>query len=101
MLYAATRATLKKEFGGGHIKDEVFGTVKVQNLCLCAFYMFQKTKKKKKRPERETKPVKPGIVAQTINPSTWEAEPFELDTSLVYVMSLGQPGLHFETLSQA
>lgn len=29
MLYAATRATLKKEFGGGHIKDEVFGTVKV------------------------------------------------------------------------
>ncbi|KPP58234.1 twinfilin-1-like [Scleropages formosus] len=30
MLYAATRATLKKEFGGGHIKDEIFGTVKVQ-----------------------------------------------------------------------
>ncbi|KAJ8416340.1 hypothetical protein AAFF_G00356280 [Aldrovandia affinis] len=28
MLYAATRATLKKEFGGGHIKDEVFGTSK-------------------------------------------------------------------------
>nr|XP_020497987.1 WD repeat-containing protein 82-like [Labrus bergylta] len=27
MLYAATRATLKKEFGGGHIKDEMFGTV--------------------------------------------------------------------------
>uniref|UniRef100_A0A8C8A238 Twinfilin-1 n=1 Tax=Oryzias sinensis TaxID=183150 RepID=A0A8C8A238_9TELE len=30
MLYAATRATLKKEFGGGHIKDELFGTAKVQ-----------------------------------------------------------------------
>ncbi|KAG8436121.1 hypothetical protein GDO86_007290 [Hymenochirus boettgeri] len=28
MLYAATRATVKKEFGGGHIKDEVFGTLK-------------------------------------------------------------------------
>uniref|UniRef100_A0A3B3DBQ2 Twinfilin-1 n=1 Tax=Oryzias melastigma TaxID=30732 RepID=A0A3B3DBQ2_ORYME len=28
MLYAATRATLKKEFGGGHIKDELFGTTK-------------------------------------------------------------------------
>uniref|UniRef100_A0A3Q2WWF8 Twinfilin n=1 Tax=Haplochromis burtoni TaxID=8153 RepID=A0A3Q2WWF8_HAPBU len=28
MLYAATRATLKKEFGGGHIKDEIFGTSK-------------------------------------------------------------------------
>ncbi|XP_041794195.1 twinfilin-1-like [Chelmon rostratus] len=28
MLYAATRATLKKEFGGGHIKDEMFGTTK-------------------------------------------------------------------------
>jgi twinfilin-like protein len=27
MLYAATRATLKKEFGGGQIKDELFGTV--------------------------------------------------------------------------
>lgn len=29
MLYAATRATLKKEFGGGHIKDEIFATAKV------------------------------------------------------------------------
>lgn len=29
MMYAATRATLKKEFGGGHIKDEMFGTVEV------------------------------------------------------------------------
>ncbi|XP_041072015.1 twinfilin-1-like [Carcharodon carcharias] len=28
MLYAATRATLKKEFGGSHIKDEIFGTVR-------------------------------------------------------------------------
>ncbi|XP_075403583.1 twinfilin-2 [Tenrec ecaudatus] len=28
MLYAATRATVKKEFGGSHIKDEIFGTVK-------------------------------------------------------------------------
>ncbi|XP_049579459.1 twinfilin-1 [Syngnathus scovelli] len=28
MLFAATRATLKKEFGGGHIKDELFGTTK-------------------------------------------------------------------------
>ncbi|KAJ8249999.1 hypothetical protein COCON_G00232150 [Conger conger] len=26
MLYAGTRSTLKKEFGGGHIKDEIFGT---------------------------------------------------------------------------
>lgn len=29
MVYAATRATLKKEFGGGHVKDELFGTVEV------------------------------------------------------------------------
>lgn len=34
MLYAATRATLKKEFGGGHIKEEIFGTVKVCHLSL-------------------------------------------------------------------
>ncbi|XP_068598168.1 twinfilin-2-like [Brachionichthys hirsutus] len=26
MLYAATRATVKKEFGGGHVKYEMFGT---------------------------------------------------------------------------
>uniref|UniRef100_A0A3Q0SMG4 Twinfilin actin-binding protein 2b n=1 Tax=Amphilophus citrinellus TaxID=61819 RepID=A0A3Q0SMG4_AMPCI len=32
MMYAATRATLKKEFGGGHIKDEVFGTVE-EDVC--------------------------------------------------------------------
>jgi len=29
MLYAATRATLKTEFGGASIKDEMFGTVPV------------------------------------------------------------------------
>lgn len=29
MLYAATRATVKKEFGGGHVKDDMFGTVEV------------------------------------------------------------------------
>lgn len=29
MLYAATRATLKKEFGGGHLKNEIFATSKV------------------------------------------------------------------------
>lgn len=29
MLYAATRATVKKEFGGGHVKDEMFGTIEV------------------------------------------------------------------------
>ncbi|XP_062923773.1 twinfilin-2 isoform X1 [Mobula hypostoma] len=33
MLYAATRATVKKEFGGGHIKDELFGTIK-EDICL-------------------------------------------------------------------
>ncbi|CAN7942906.1 unnamed protein product, partial [Ixodes hexagonus] len=26
MLYASTKATLKKEFGGGHISHELFGT---------------------------------------------------------------------------
>ena len=29
MLYAATRSTLKAEFGGGQVKEEMFGTVKV------------------------------------------------------------------------
>lgn len=37
MLYAATRATVKKEFGGGHIKDEMFGTVKVRWWFLGSF----------------------------------------------------------------
>lgn len=32
MVYAATRATLKKEFGGGHIKDEIFGTTEVGKI---------------------------------------------------------------------
>lgn len=34
MMYAATRATLKKEFGGGHIRDEMFGTVEVSKISL-------------------------------------------------------------------
>jgi len=29
MLYASTRSTLKKEFGGSQVKDEMFGTVPV------------------------------------------------------------------------
>jgi len=29
MLYAATRATLKAEFGGGFITEEIFGNSKV------------------------------------------------------------------------
>ncbi|KAJ8257382.1 hypothetical protein GJAV_G00185000 [Gymnothorax javanicus] len=33
MLYAATRATVKKEFGGGHVKDELFGTTE-EDVCL-------------------------------------------------------------------
>ncbi|KAI2659345.1 Twinfilin-2 [Labeo rohita] len=32
MVYAATRATLKKEFGGSHLKDELFGTVQ-EDVC--------------------------------------------------------------------
>ncbi|XP_043563632.1 twinfilin-2 isoform X3 [Chiloscyllium plagiosum] len=36
MLYAATRATVKKEFGGGHIKDELFGTMK-EDVCFSGY----------------------------------------------------------------
>ncbi|KAM9375547.1 twinfilin-1a [Pholidichthys leucotaenia] len=39
MLYAATRATLKSEFGGGHIKDELFGTTK-EELNLCGYKKY-------------------------------------------------------------
>lgn len=30
MLYASTKATLKKEFGAAQIKDEIFGTIEVE-----------------------------------------------------------------------
>ncbi|KAK7915907.1 hypothetical protein WMY93_011668 [Mugilogobius chulae] len=36
MLYAATRATVKKEFGGGHVKYEIFGTVE-DDVCLLGY----------------------------------------------------------------
>ncbi|XP_013408784.1 twinfilin-1 isoform X2 [Lingula anatina] len=36
MLFAATRATLKREFGGGQVKWEIFGTVK-EDLSLSGF----------------------------------------------------------------
>ncbi|KAE8615780.1 hypothetical protein XENTR_v10008615 [Xenopus tropicalis] len=39
MLYAATRATVKKEFGGGHIKEELFGTVK-DDISLKGYYKY-------------------------------------------------------------
>ena len=31
-MYAGTRATLKMEFGNGHINDEIFATVPVGHL---------------------------------------------------------------------
>lgn len=39
MLYAATRATVKKEFGGGHVKYELFGTVK-DDVCLLGYQHY-------------------------------------------------------------
>ena len=42
MLYAATRSTLKMEFGGGHIKDEIFGTMKVGHSSLMHSSFTQK-----------------------------------------------------------
>ncbi|XP_068595906.1 twinfilin-1a isoform X2 [Brachionichthys hirsutus] len=36
MLYAGTRASLKKEFGGGHIKEELFATT-MEDLTLCGY----------------------------------------------------------------
>uniref|UniRef100_A0A6Q2Y0U4 Twinfilin-1 n=1 Tax=Esox lucius TaxID=8010 RepID=A0A6Q2Y0U4_ESOLU len=39
MLYAATRATVKKEFGGGLIKDELFGTTK-EDMSLKGYKKF-------------------------------------------------------------
>ncbi|KAL3058805.1 hypothetical protein OYC64_010867 [Pagothenia borchgrevinki] len=36
MLYAATRATVKKEFGGGHVKYEMFGTTE-EDICLLGY----------------------------------------------------------------
>lgn len=38
MLYAATRATVKKEFGGGHVKYEMFGTAEVRNIPIHLIY---------------------------------------------------------------
>lgn len=32
MLYASTKATLRKEFGAAQIKDEIFGTVEVVKI---------------------------------------------------------------------
>jgi len=40
MLYAATRATLRKLFGGGQIREEVFGTVPVSANNIIMIYKF-------------------------------------------------------------
>lgn len=40
MLYAATRATVKKEFGGGHVKYEIFGAAKVKCLLSLCYRLF-------------------------------------------------------------
>lgn len=47
MLYAGTRATLKLEFGNGHINDEIFATHTVSlhvsyvfGVCVCVFFLF-------------------------------------------------------------
>ncbi|XP_053302280.1 twinfilin-2 isoform X1 [Pleuronectes platessa] len=38
MLYAATRATVKKELGGGHVKYEMFGTAE-EDICLLGYQL--------------------------------------------------------------
>ena len=43
MLYAATRATLKTEFGGGQIKEELFGTDKVRLNSFLAWVVMMLT----------------------------------------------------------
>ena len=40
MLFAATSATLKKEFGGGHLKEELFGSNTVHAYYLCRLQTF-------------------------------------------------------------
>ena len=35
MLYASTKATLKKEFGQGQIKDDYFATLRVSICIFC------------------------------------------------------------------
>ncbi|XP_064822886.1 twinfilin-2-like [Oncorhynchus masou masou] len=42
MLNAATRDTVKKEFGGGHMKDEMFGTEE-ENICLEGYQRHMST----------------------------------------------------------
>ena len=37
MLYAGTRTTMKLEFGGGHIAEEVFATLQVCVFLLQSF----------------------------------------------------------------
>lgn len=39
------------------------------------------------------------MLAHTFNPVTWKADHFEFKASLVYIASLGQPGLNNKTLS--
>jgi len=41
MLYAATRATLKQEFGGGFVVDELFGNSKVRYFLVSSVYYIQ------------------------------------------------------------
>ena len=40
MLFAATSATLKKEFGGGHLKEELFGSNTVWAYYLHGLHVF-------------------------------------------------------------
>ncbi|XP_035633095.1 twinfilin-2-like isoform X2 [Oncorhynchus keta] len=42
MLNAATRDTVKKEFGGGHVKDEMFGTEE-EDICLKGYQRHMST----------------------------------------------------------
>lgn len=36
MLYAATQSTMKQIFGGGLIKDDISGSVKVNKINICS-----------------------------------------------------------------
>ncbi|KAG5274272.1 hypothetical protein AALO_G00134250 [Alosa alosa] len=108
MLYAATRATVKKEFGGGQVKDEIFGNAK-EDICLEGYQRYlnlcsapapltaaEKELQQIKRTEGRVKQVNADMTVDMSKPQTIQGLAFPLqDTAKRALQQLSEKRINY------
>ncbi|CAL8405215.1 unnamed protein product [Arctogadus glacialis] len=98
MLYAATRATVKKEFGGAHIKEEIFGTALEPNSVRIGSKAAHRTRGRRAlatpRPHPRPSPRAPSLSADPPPTATQDGADDVIQAKGHTVPGGGTPGCH-------